>query len=148
MRLLLICTALLFPAPALAHVPLPHVSWQVSVGDCPYQIYKDMVGCYFEKPFGVHRIYYDGDLQVYLHEVGHIFDATEMQPPDRDKFKHIFGLEPLGWHDDPLHVNAAPAEWFADAYSRCMTHDRDGIRSWQHRASCRVIWLADKERNG
>ena len=85
---------------------------------------------------------------VFLHELGHVFDATVMTDDARAAF-----LKAARWHGsggwfDGDH-DAMPAEWFADAYARCAIHQRirrarlystsflPGPRS--HQRVCRVI---------
>ncbi len=93
-----------------------------------------------------------------MHELGHVFDATEMQDPFRADFMTIWGLPggasawwtPFG--SDP----GSPGEWFAESYRLCALYgpqlpyevwttdspaygfpgDRD---SAQQDASCRLI---------
>ena len=93
-----------------------------------------------------------------MHELGHVFDAAEMQDPYRADFMTIWGL-PGGasaWWTPFANGNGSPGEWFAESYRLCALYgpqmpygtwltdspaygfpgDRD---SAQQDASCRLI---------
>ena len=56
-----------------------------------------------------------------MHELGHVFDATEMQDPFRADFMTIWGL-PGGasaWWTPFGSGNGSPGEWFAESYRLC-----------------------------
>lgn len=56
-----------------------------------------------------------------MHELGHVFDATEMQDPLRAQFMSIWGL-PGGagaWWTPFPNGNGSPGEWFAESYKLC-----------------------------
>ena len=96
--------------------------------------------------------------QYLMHELGHVFDATEMQDPFRADFMTIWGL-PGGasaWWTPFAGDHGSPGEWFAESYRLCALYgpqmpyhawmtdwpaygfpgDRD---SAQQDASCRLI---------
>ncbi len=96
--------------------------------------------------------------QYLMHELGHVFDATEMQDPFRADFMTIWGL-PGGasaWWTPFGGDHGSPGEWFAESYRLCALYgpqmpyhawmtdwpaygfpgDRD---SAQQDASCRLI---------
>jgi hypothetical protein len=61
-----------------------------------------------------------------LHELGHAFDATMMDPSERSAYARLRGMGDLLWTwseetDDGVLVQAmgTPAEDFADAYANC-----------------------------
>jgi hypothetical protein len=51
---------------------------------------------------------------VFLHELGHVFDATVLVDSDRDEFKRIHGRQAV-W----FAGKESPREWFGDAYALC-----------------------------
>jgi hypothetical protein len=56
-----------------------------------------------------------------MHELGHVFDATEMQDPFRVQFMAIWG-RPGGagaWWTRFGSANASAGEWFAESYRLC-----------------------------
>ncbi len=56
-----------------------------------------------------------------MHELGHVFDATEMQDPFRADFMTIWGL-PGGasaWWTPFSSGNGSAGEWFAESYRLC-----------------------------
>ncbi|MFZ0975438.1 MAG: hypothetical protein WAN22_24640 [Solirubrobacteraceae bacterium] len=56
-----------------------------------------------------------------MHELGHVFDATEMQDPFRADFMTIWGL-PGGagaWWTPFASDYGSPGEWFAESYRLC-----------------------------
>ena len=59
--------------------------------------------------------------QYLMHELGHVFDATEMQDPFRADFMTIWGL-PGGasaWWTPFAGDHGSPGEWFAESYRLC-----------------------------
>ena len=59
--------------------------------------------------------------QYLMHELGHVFDATEMQDPYRADFMAIWGL-PGGagaWWTQFGGEHASAGEWFAESYRLC-----------------------------
>jgi hypothetical protein len=56
-----------------------------------------------------------------MHELGHVFDATEMQNQFRAQFMAIWGLTggASGWWTQFGSVHASAAEWFAESYRLC-----------------------------
>ena len=59
--------------------------------------------------------------QYLMHELGHVFDATEMQDPFRAGFMTIWGL-PGGasaWWTPFGSNHGSPGEWFAESYRLC-----------------------------
>jgi hypothetical protein len=59
--------------------------------------------------------------QYQMHELGHVFDATEMQDPFRTDFMAIWGL-PGGadaWWTQFGTNHASAGEWFAESYRLC-----------------------------
>jgi hypothetical protein len=66
----------------------------------------------------------DGPFQAHqylMHELGHVFDATEMQDPFRADFMAIWGL-PGGasaWWTQFGSDHASAGEWFAESYRLC-----------------------------
>lgn len=76
--------------------PLPQV--EIDAGDGPYLAH-----------------------QYEMHELGHVFDATEMQDPFRAQFMAIWGL-PGGagaWWTPFPGGHGSPGEWFAESYKLC-----------------------------
>ena len=93
-----------------------------------------------------------------MHELGHVFDATEMQDPFRADFMTIWGL-PGGasaWWTPFGSDHGSPGEWFAESYRLCAlygpqmpykawtidsaAYDFPGDRdSAEQNASCRLI---------
>jgi len=96
--------------------------------------------------------------QYEMHELGHVFDATEMQDPFRAQFMAIWGL-PGGagaWWAPFADGYGSAGEWFAESYKLCALYgpqmpyeawrtdspaygfpgDRDSARQ---DASCRLI---------
>ena len=76
--------------------PLPHV--EIDTGNGPYWTH-----------------------QYLMHELGHVFDATEMQDPSRADFMTIWGL-PGGasaWWTPFGSNHGSPGEWFAESYRLC-----------------------------
>ena len=64
-------------------------------------------------PYGTH--------QYLMHELGHVFDATEMQDPFRADFMTIWGL-PGGasaWWTAFGSDHGSAGEWFAESYRLC-----------------------------
>src|SRR3954469_15533821 len=57
--------------------------------------------------------------RTFLHELGHIFDATVMTDPARQLFQSIM-RRPGPWVADPTLLPAN--EWFAEGYSLCARH--------------------------
>ena len=56
-----------------------------------------------------------------MHELGHVFDATEMQDPFRADFMALWGL-PAGagaWWTQFGSEHASAGEWFAESYRLC-----------------------------
>jgi hypothetical protein len=96
--------------------------------------------------------------QYLMHELGHVFDATEMQDPFRADFMAIWGLAggASAWWTPFASDHASAGEWFAESYKLCALYgpqmpyeawltdspaygfpgDRD---SAQQDASCRLI---------
>lgn len=59
--------------------------------------------------------------QYLMHELGHVFDATEMQDSFRAAFMAIWGL-PGGasaWWTPFSNHSGSPGEWFAESYKLC-----------------------------
>lgn len=56
-----------------------------------------------------------------MHELGHVFDATEMQDPFRAEFMAIWGLAggASAWWTPLANDDASAAEWFAESYKLC-----------------------------
>jgi hypothetical protein len=144
------------PAKAEAHIAKPHVHIDLAFGNCPgFEDDPSVLGCYFEQPNGHYNIFWaDHDPLTLSHEIGHVFDATVMQDSQRAAFEHIFGLDGYGWWDVFNQGGASPGEWFAEGYGRCDRHTPIGPTSGyvydptraQHRAVCRLIWNADRDR--
>ncbi|HUA06146.1 MAG TPA: hypothetical protein VMB27_19725 [Solirubrobacteraceae bacterium] len=59
--------------------------------------------------------------QYEMHELGHVFDATEMQDPFRAQFMAIWGLSggASAWWTPFGNDNASAGEWFAESYKLC-----------------------------
>jgi hypothetical protein len=59
--------------------------------------------------------------QYLMHELGHVFDATEMQDPFRADFMAIWGLpgSASAWWTPFGSDHARPGEWFAESYKLC-----------------------------
>jgi hypothetical protein len=59
--------------------------------------------------------------QYLMHELGHVFDETELQDPDRAEFMAIWGL-PGGagaWWTPFASGDGNAGEWFAESYRLC-----------------------------
>jgi len=56
-----------------------------------------------------------------MHELGHVFDATEMQNPSRAEFMAIWGLAggSSAWWAPFASDDASAGEWFAESYKLC-----------------------------
>jgi len=56
-----------------------------------------------------------------MHELGHVFDATEMQDPFRAEFMAIWGLAggASAWWTPFANDDASAGEWFAESYKLC-----------------------------
>jgi hypothetical protein len=56
-----------------------------------------------------------------MHELGHVFDATEMQDPFRSQFMAIWGLSggAGAWWTPFASDHASAGEWFAESYRLC-----------------------------
>ena len=85
------------------------------------------VGCTSWSPWSVPLVAVDTGNGLYLahgyemHELGHVFDATEMQDSFRAQFMAIWGL-PGGasaWWTPFANDNASAGEWFAESYKLC-----------------------------
>jgi hypothetical protein len=76
--------------------PLPHL--EIDTGDGPYQAH-----------------------QYEMHELGHVFDATEMQDLFRSDFMTIWGLAggAGAWWTPFGGDNRSAGEWFAESYKLC-----------------------------
>jgi hypothetical protein len=59
--------------------------------------------------------------QYEMHELGHVFDATEMQDPFRAEFMAIWGLPggATAWWTPFAGGNGSAGEWFAESYKLC-----------------------------
>jgi hypothetical protein len=59
--------------------------------------------------------------QYLMHELGHVFDATEMQDPFRANFMAIWELPggPGAWWTQFGSDHASAGEWFAESYKLC-----------------------------
>jgi hypothetical protein len=59
--------------------------------------------------------------QYLMHELGHVFDATEMQDPLRADFMTIWGLPggPTAWWTPFGGGHRSAGEWFAESYKLC-----------------------------
>jgi hypothetical protein len=59
--------------------------------------------------------------QYEMHELGHVFDAAEMQDPFRAQFMAIWGLSggAGAWWTPFADDHASPGEWFAESYKLC-----------------------------
>src|SRR4051794_27917261 len=98
-----------------AAMPTPRESLNVVLAPCPVAISD---GCIVHD--AVPTVYLGPmarDRATVLHEVGHAFDAAEMNDPDRGAFSAIFG-DTRAWDAAPN----SPKERFAEAYSLCARH--------------------------
>lgn len=149
--------------------PLPSPVPQVVVGECP----GFEGGCYLgrDDTDSTGRVYATGaafvvtrDRFAILHEFGHAYDATMMDPGERNRFAHLMDMNDLLWTwsytDEAGHViqsGSSPAELFADAYANCrMGHIVASGHVWesgygyyprprQHRLICGMIARAGRD---
>jgi hypothetical protein len=95
------------PMPVVVHAPCP---------DDP-----DAGGCYYPPahPRFQHRIYFTGDRFTFQHELGHAFDAVEMDAGERARFARLVSRVRVPWAASSTHDREGLAETFADAYALC-----------------------------
>jgi hypothetical protein len=154
-----------------ALVPTPNVTVAMFLAPCPEQFDGDVEACtYVDAPI---TIYFDPahhpDRFGFLHEIGHIFDATLMTDVDRIRFRAIMhDTNPDWWGQYPdVSDYDNPGERFADAYSLCALRRRlvadslDNDLRWhgpndgsgydyfptefQHRKVCKLIQSASRQ---
>jgi hypothetical protein len=98
-----------------AAMPTPSENLYVVLASCPVPVSD---GCIVHD--AVPTVYLGPmvrDRATLLHEVGHAFDAAEMNDGGRAAFSAIFG-DTRAWGQGPN----APKERFAEAYSLCARH--------------------------
>jgi hypothetical protein len=133
-----------------AKAPLVRGRVQIVLRACPH--HPTLAACVFSsRP---RRIYMRRRLpaarRVLYHELGHVFDLTVLNGPERRRFKRIMRMRRARWFGG----RRMPAEWFADGYARCALGRRMLAKSVygyrptrrQHRAVCRLIKRAARPR--
>lgn len=136
-----------------AHTAPVHVAYDEFLDTpCPYDPVNS-AGCAYDMLLDKPAIFVadSDDEWTRQHERGHIYDYTSLTDTYRAQFKRLFGFAGSwagGW------LEASPAEWWAEAYARCALHVPTGQPSAydynptraEHRAACRLIWNADRDR--
>lgn len=92
------------------------------LGRCPGDGGADATGCAYGPDYGVQAtVYLHGPISPFdlLHELGHIFDNTQMTDLARIRFRAIMHDRNPNWWLDPGPFYSSPAERFADAYALC-----------------------------
>lgn len=132
-----------------SQVPLPDA--QITIFDhateypCQDVVGERVMGC--AQPGSVwisesaHTFYFQVRRDVFLHEIGHEFDAFNMTDASRAAFARYVGTTPWG---DGAHPRA---EWFAEAYMLCA---RLGSGTVKRSAKPRALlwWDGDGPTNG
>jgi hypothetical protein len=103
-------------------------------------------GCAIPQVHEVYMLPHAAGPHVLFHELGHVFDATELTTARRGGFQRIVG-RPGPWHGAP--ASDPPVEQFAEAYSLCARRPTIGEREFgmygysptpaMHRRVCALI---------
>lgn len=120
-------------------VPTPDVSMEVieepaGVG-CP-SLAKEVIG-QFPACTDTHKHIWIGaeeiegvhPREIFMHEVGHDFDALDMTEWARERFEALYNL-PGPWFYSEQEWNS-PGEWFATAYAECSVAPYITQREWE-----------------
>jgi hypothetical protein len=106
-------------AQAQVNVPLPNVRIKLISGYDPeyFPIEREM---YLPQPGWGGWTYKDEHI-LFLHELGHAFDTTELNSKQRNQFRALIGTRCVWWSTrcwNGKHT-LPPGERFAEAYSAC-----------------------------
>jgi hypothetical protein len=106
------------PMPVIVHAP------------CPED--PEAGGCYYPptNPTYQHRLYFAGDRFAFQHELGHAFDAVEIDAGERARFARLAGRAGAPWAASSAQDREGLAETFADAYALCRL-GYSGRARWQ-----------------
>ena len=98
-----------------ALVPTPPGTVTLHLAPCPYH-WDGGVACADPANHALYLGPGGRGREIFLHELGHVFDAEVMTAAARSRFAAALGLRGA-WSDESL--TSAPLEMFADAYSLC-----------------------------
>jgi hypothetical protein len=93
-----------------SHVPSPTVGIEVITAEC------GGLGCTTGESIIEISPLALGHRSTFLHELGHVFDATVLTDEDRQRLMALMATNPEWWNANP---SLSSAETFADAYMQC-----------------------------
>lgn len=104
-----------------AKVPTPDATVRLIVTACPYSPYspeEHATGCALPGTIWMDEAAITNPRNVFLHELGHEYDFSNLTDDQRDRFKALLGLTGP-WQPAVADYWNAPIERFAEAYRLC-----------------------------
>jgi hypothetical protein len=137
-------------ASRVARPPAPSPMPAIVNAACPDD--PDAGGCYYPPthPTFQHRLYVaSADSFTFQHELGHAFDAVEIDNTERARFARLVGRVGAPWEASSAQDRDGLGETFADAYAACRTNLNPN-KEWEtstgytpsarrHRRVCRFL---------